>query len=78
VRPGSFRTQTFCRSRGAERPVAPSSRAATRFPAGHSCARKPLNVVAGWTGTVTIKRDGTLSAHECKRPHAGGDVRTNL
>jgi hypothetical protein len=23
---------------------------------------------------VTIKRDATLSAHECKRPHAGDDA----
>jgi hypothetical protein len=34
-----------------------------------------LNLVAGWIDTVTIKRDATLSAHECKRPHAGDDVR---
>ena len=57
-------------------PVVPCRVApATRFPAGHSCARKPLNLVAGWIDTVTIKRDATLSAHECKRPHAGDDAR---
>jgi hypothetical protein len=36
--------------------------------------QKPLNLVAGWIDTVTIKRDATLSAHECKRPHAGDDA----
>jgi hypothetical protein len=33
-----------------------------------------LNFVAGWIDTVTFKRDATLSAHECKRPHAGDDA----
>jgi hypothetical protein len=33
-----------------------------------------LKLVAGWIDTVTIKRDATLSAHECKRPHAGDDA----
>lgn len=67
------RSRLLAPNRGSSRFPA-ESRQRRGFPAGHSCARKPLNLVAGWIETVTIKRDATLSAHECKRPHAGDDA----